>query len=58
MNEAMELLDRLQRERFYGALEIKFEHGQVTVMKKTETVLPYKSKKSRLSNDISNPSNP
>jgi hypothetical protein len=46
MNEALRLLEKLQRERFYGALEIKLENGHVTVMKKTETILPTKSRES------------
>ena len=59
MNEAMRLLEKLQRERFYGSLEVKFENGQVTVMKKTETILPYKSREWRIRNNgSSNLSNP
>jgi hypothetical protein len=46
MNETLRLLERLQRERFYGALEIKFENGHVVVLKKSETILPTKSRES------------
>jgi hypothetical protein len=52
MNEALRLLEKLQRERFYGALELKFENGHVTVMKKTETILPHESRKSGASHDV------
>jgi hypothetical protein len=46
MNEALRLLEKLERERFYGALEVKFENGHIVVMKKTETILPHESRKS------------
>ena len=52
MNEALRLLNKLQRERFYGSLEVKFENGHVIVMRKTETILPTKSKESRPCNNV------
>ena len=51
MNESLRLLEKLQRERFYGTLEIKLENGHVTVMRKTETILPYESRKSGASHN-------
>jgi len=59
MTEALRLLERLEKERFYGALELKFENGHVTVMKKTETILPTKSRQSGASHNVSlTPSKP
>ena len=58
MTEAMRLLEKLQRERFYGSLEIKFENGYVTVMKKTETILPHESRKSGAHNVSLAPAKP
>jgi len=40
MNEAIELIRQLVRERFYGALTMKFEAGQVTTIKKEQTIKP------------------
>jgi len=40
MNEAIELIRQLVRERFYGALTLKFEAGQLTVIKKEQTIKP------------------
>lgn len=40
MNEAIELIRRLARERFYGAVTVKFEAGNVVCMKKEETIKP------------------
>ena len=37
-NELTTILDRLQRERFYGSLEIRYEAGQIVVLKKTESI--------------------
>lgn len=53
MTDALRLLEKLQRERFYGSLELKFENGQVTVMKKSETILPTKSRESGASHNVS-----
>jgi hypothetical protein len=52
MNEALRLLEKLQRERFYGSLEVKFENGHITVMRKTETILPTKSRESGASHHV------
>jgi len=41
-NEVAEMLDQLQRDRFYGSLEIKFENGEAVLLRKTETILPKK----------------
>jgi len=40
MNEAVELIRQLVRDRFYGALTIKFESGRIVVIKKEETFKP------------------
>jgi hypothetical protein len=40
MNEAIELIRQLVRERFYGALTLKFEAGQLTIIKKEQTIKP------------------
>jgi hypothetical protein len=40
MNQAIELIRRLVRERFYGALTMKFEAGQLTTIKKEQTIKP------------------
>jgi hypothetical protein len=37
MNETIELLKRLAREHFYGAVTVKFEAGNVVYLKKEET---------------------
>jgi len=37
---ATELLKALEREKFYGSLEIKFEAGRMVLIKKTETIKP------------------
>jgi hypothetical protein len=33
-----DLLRELERNRFYGSLEVKFEAGQVVLLRKTETI--------------------
>jgi hypothetical protein len=40
MNDLIKLLRQLEASRFYGSLEVKFESGQVTVIKKTESIKP------------------
>jgi len=40
MNEAIELIRQLVRERFYGALTLKFEAGHLTIIKKEQTIKP------------------
>jgi hypothetical protein len=40
MNQTIELIQSLVRERFYGALTIKFEAGRVVIIKKEETIKP------------------
>jgi hypothetical protein len=40
MNEVIELIGQLVRECFYGALTLKFEAGQLTVIKKEQTIKP------------------
>ena len=38
--EINELLRRLESARFYGSLELKFEAGQIVLLRKTETIKP------------------
>lgn len=40
MNELIEMLRRLESNRFYGSLEVRFEAGHVTVIRKTESIKP------------------
>jgi hypothetical protein len=40
MDEVFSLIRRLASERFYGSLTLKFESGQVVVLKKEETIKP------------------
>jgi len=40
MNELAELLKELERDRFYGSIEVKFEAGAVTLIRRTETINP------------------
>lgn len=40
MIEVIELIHQLSRERFYGALTLKFEAGRVTTIKKEQTIKP------------------
>ncbi|WP_188020318.1 hypothetical protein [Deferribacter autotrophicus] len=38
LNELYKMLKELFESNFYGALEIKFEAGKVTIVKKTESI--------------------
>lgn len=40
MNEAIDMIQQLVLERFYGAITIKFEAGRITVIKKEQTYKP------------------
>ena len=40
MEEAIALLRKLSRDRFFGAVTIKFESGNIVVLKKEETIKP------------------
>ncbi len=40
MQNLVQLLRNLERQRFYGSLEIKFEAGKVVLLRKTETIKP------------------
>jgi hypothetical protein len=40
MNELIQLLRQLEASRFYGSVEVKFEVGQITVIRKTESIKP------------------
>jgi hypothetical protein len=38
MNEVLDLIRQLSRERFYGALTLKFEAGRIAIIKKEQTL--------------------
>ena len=40
MNAVQQLVTELERPRFYGSLEIKFEAGKVILLRKSETIKP------------------
>jgi hypothetical protein len=40
MDEIIALVRQLIRERFYGALTLKFEAGRITTIKKEQTIKP------------------
>jgi hypothetical protein len=40
MNEAIEMIEQLVRDRFYGAITIKFEAGRIVTIKKEQTFKP------------------
>lgn len=40
MNELTQLLRQLEAARFYGSVEVKFEAGRITIIKKTESIKP------------------
>ena len=40
MQSTIETLCELERLRFFGTLEIKFEAGRVVLLRKTETIKP------------------
>ena len=40
MDELIALLHQLEAARFYGSIEVKFEAGNVVLVRKTETLKP------------------
>lgn len=40
MKQIEAVLSELEREGFYGSLEVKFEAGQPVLLRKTETIKP------------------
>ena len=40
MNAVASILSALERDRFYGAIELKYEAGRVVLLRKTETIKP------------------
>ena len=40
MQNLSEILNELERERFFGSVELKFESGAVVLVRKTETIKP------------------
>lgn len=53
MNSIDELLQQMQKQRFYGALEIKLEAGKIVLVRKTETI-KFDYRDDRGSNEHSN----
>ncbi len=46
-----ELVRELERQRFYGAVELKFESGRVVLIRKTETIKPENYRNNRGAHD-------
>lgn len=40
MNELTQLLKQLEASHFYGSVEVRFEAGHITVIRKTESIKP------------------
>ena len=40
MNEATELIQQLSRDEFYGTITVKFEAGNIVLLRKEETIKP------------------
>lgn len=40
LSDFVRLLRELEGQRFYGSIELKFEGGKVTYLRKTETMKP------------------
>jgi hypothetical protein len=40
MNEVLDLLRELEKQRFYGSIEIKMEAGRVVLLRETQTLKP------------------
>jgi len=40
MQSTIDTLRELERQRFFGTLEVKFEAGKVILLRKTETMKP------------------
>jgi hypothetical protein len=40
MNEVLDLLRELEKQRFYGTIEIKMEAGKVVLLRETQTLKP------------------
>jgi len=40
MDETLRLIRELHQQRFYGSLTLKFEAGEIVVVKKEETIKP------------------
>jgi hypothetical protein len=47
MDEAIALLRQLAKERFFGAVTLKFEFGKIVVLKKEETIKPQPYRENR-----------
>ena len=38
MKQALELLERARQERFWGSVQLDFQNGEITIIKKSETI--------------------
>ncbi len=56
MDEIFALIRRLAIEKFYGSITLKFEAGQVVVLKKEETIKPkdYRDNRGKLNDQKHN----
>lgn len=45
------LLSELEKAKFYGSLELKFESGEVVLIRKSESIKPFTHRSTRGSND-------
>ncbi len=52
MTELYQMLERLQREGFYGQIELKFERGQLTLIRKIQTFVPKYQGENRSERDV------
>jgi len=43
VKEALQLLQQLAAEKFYGSVLVKFEAGRVTIIKKEQSIKPAES---------------
>ena len=41
MTKAIEILQRLERERFFGTVSFQFQAGDLVIIRKEETIKPY-----------------
>jgi hypothetical protein len=47
MEQIFSLIRRLAVEHFYGSITLKFESGQVVILKKEETIKPHNHRDNR-----------
>ena len=42
MDEVIKILKEIEATKFYGSVEVKFEAGRVTIIRKTQSIKPSK----------------